>query len=84
MLIWDDEPPEVLTLILGFLDEDTVCRVIHLVSRLWLRLSRISNLSHCPHRRYLAIVLVIGSTRRGEVAGQQHRVRPLVHRRTIW
>ncbi|KAG0057873.1 hypothetical protein BGZ89_001774 [Linnemannia elongata] len=32
--------PEILTMILRFLDEDVICRVTPLVSRLWLRLSR--------------------------------------------
>ncbi|KAF9136961.1 hypothetical protein BGX30_010682 [Mortierella sp. GBA39] len=31
---------EILTMILRFLDEDAICRVTPLVSRLWLRLSR--------------------------------------------
>ncbi|KAF9142667.1 hypothetical protein BG015_000711, partial [Linnemannia schmuckeri] len=35
------ELPEILTMVLRFLDEDAVCRVTPLVSRLWLRLSRV-------------------------------------------
>ncbi|KAF9545731.1 hypothetical protein EC957_010594 [Mortierella hygrophila] len=34
------ELPKILTMTLRFLDEDAICRVTPLVSRLWLRLSK--------------------------------------------